>query len=204
MTITAPTRPSEARDRLLGTASTIFYREGIHAIGVDRIVEDAGVTRATFYRHFPSKEDLVLAYLRREDEAIRGYFSAAEPYAKSPQHLIELIIDGIAADVARHHTRGCPFINASVEYPDPKSPVRLAVKAHRAWFLETLTDAFELAHVASSGSEEIDRMEAEQHARALVLLRDAAMVGGYLDGNTVVKKTFVDTARASAGLLRRR
>ena len=63
------TRVSEPRDRLLRTASGIFYAKGIHAVGVDEIVATAGVTRATFYRHFPGKEDLVVAYLTSADPA---------------------------------------------------------------------------------------------------------------------------------------
>ncbi len=74
---TTPSGASAARERLLRTASDLFYREGIHAVGVDRIVAEAGVTRATFYRHFPSKEDLVEAYLGVEDANIRGAFDDA-------------------------------------------------------------------------------------------------------------------------------
>jgi AcrR family transcriptional regulator len=71
------TRPSEARMRVLTTATRIFYAEGIHSVGVDRIVNEAKVTRATFYRHFPGKEDLVLAYLLGADQAIRGQVETA-------------------------------------------------------------------------------------------------------------------------------
>src|SRR5438067_6149511 len=65
-------RPSEARSRLLHTATRLFYAEGIHTVGIDRIVAEAQVTRATLYRHFPGKEDLVLAYLNEVDRAMRG------------------------------------------------------------------------------------------------------------------------------------
>ena len=70
-------RPSEARTRLLKTASQVFYAEGIHSVGVDRIVAEAQVTRATFYRHFPSKETLVVAYLTEVDRAVRSQVDAA-------------------------------------------------------------------------------------------------------------------------------
>src|SRR4051812_11017878 len=69
---TSSGRISVARERLLQTASEIFYREGIHDIGVDRILEQAEVTRSTFYRHFPGKEDLVLAYIQATDTAVRA------------------------------------------------------------------------------------------------------------------------------------
>ena len=117
-TRTTPSGASAARERLLQTASELFYREGIHSVGVDRIIAAAGVTRATFYRHFPSKEDLVEAYLGVEDATIRGAFDAANAATDDPDELIGLVIEGLADDVARLHTRGCPFINAAAEYPD--------------------------------------------------------------------------------------
>ncbi|PUB32055.1 TetR family transcriptional regulator [Promicromonospora sp. AC04] len=181
---------SEARERLLRTASELFYAEGIHVVGVDRIVAAAGVTRATFYRHFPSKEDLVEAYLGVEDANLRGMFDAAQVATDDPVELAGLLIDGIAEDVARHHTRGCPFINAAAEYPDADSGVRRAVGKHRAWFRGSLERV-----VSALGSD-----DPVTRAGQLVLLRDAALVGGYLDGWDNVRVAFVGAARQAAGL----
>jgi AcrR family transcriptional regulator len=187
--VMAPTAPASApRERLLRTAVDLFYREGIHSVGVDRILAEAGVTRATMYRHFKGKEDLVEAYLAVEDETIRGYFSAAEATAAPDADLLELIIDGIAEDIARYHTRGCPFINAAAEYPDPDSPVRRLVTEHRRWFRAAL----EHAAAGHANPPEI--------AASLALLRDAALVGGYLDGVEYTKPAFVRAARQAAGL----
>jgi AcrR family transcriptional regulator len=187
---TRKNRVSEPRERLLATASELFYREGIHSVGVDKIIEAAGVTRATFYRHFPGKEDLVEAYLGVEDETIRGMFAAAGELTDDPNELLSIMITGLADDIEHLHTRGCPFINASAEYPDAASPVRKKVKSHRDWFRETLRSS-----LASAG-----RDDPEQRAGALVLLRDAALVGGYLDGPRTIRETFVSTARTVAGL----
>ena len=133
-----------ARERLLDTAVGIFYADGIHAVGVDRIIGAAGVTRATFYRHFPGKEDLVVAYLEREDASIRSTFVAAADAAaragSGPDQLLDLVIEGLAQDVAQRHTRGCPFINAAAEYPDPTSAVRGRIRTHRDWFRSQLVD----------------------------------------------------------------
>ncbi|WP_353813461.1 TetR/AcrR family transcriptional regulator [Agromyces sp. SYSU T00266] len=181
---------SAARERLLATASELFYREGIHSVGVDRIVGEAGVTRATFYRHFPSKEDLVEAYLGVEDANIRAAFDAAEAAGAAPRELVGLVIDGLADDIARHHTRGCPFINAAAEYPDADSGVRRAVAAHREWFRS------ELEHVLEAADAPDPRLGAAE----LVLVRDAAMVGGYLDGWERVRPAFVASAHRAAGL----
>jgi AcrR family transcriptional regulator len=179
---------SEARQRLLHTASELFYADGIHAVGVDRIVEQAGVTRATFYRHFPSKDDLVQAYLAREDEFLRAAFAGLVDL--TPQQQLEGAIEGIADDISRNHTRGCPFINASAEYPDAASPVRRLIAGHREWFRSTLEGAL----LAAGHSDAAER------AGALVLLRDAALVGGYLDGPDTMRDTFVSTARSVAGV----
>ncbi|MFF2371167.1 TetR/AcrR family transcriptional regulator [Agromyces sp. NPDC058110] len=189
-TRTTPAGASLAREKLLQTASDLFYREGIHAVGVDRIIGEAGVTRATFYRHFPSKEDLVEAYLGVEDATIRGAFERAGAETDDPERLLELVIDGLADDVARLHTRGCPFINAAAEYPEADSGVRVTVDEHRTWFRETL-------EALLTGAGAADPAVA---AGQLVLLRDAAMVGGYLDGWERVRPAFIGAARRAAGL----
>ena len=183
-------RVSEPRERLLSTASELFYRYGLTAVGVERILAEANVTRATFYRHFDGKEGLILAYLDREDATVRGYFSTAEQHATSARHYLELAVSGIAEDALHHHNRGCPFINASAEYPDPASAVRQRVDSHRTWFRNALEEALSRAEVP----------DAADRARTLVLLRDAALVGGYLDGPETVSRTYMKAARETAGL----
>ncbi|WP_369371244.1 TetR/AcrR family transcriptional regulator [Promicromonospora sp. Populi] len=181
---------SEARERLLRTASELFYAEGIHVVGVDRIIAEAGVTRATFYRHFPSKQDLVEAYIGVEDTNIRAMLDRARAATDDPAALIGLLIDGIAEDAARHHVRGCPFINAAAEYPDPGSRVRRAVDDHRSWFRGALEEVLDAAGVEGSA----------RRAGRLVLLRDAALVGGYLDGWENVREVFLSGAHEAVGL----
>jgi AcrR family transcriptional regulator len=193
-TTTSPRKTADGgsapRERLLHTASALFYREGIHAIGVDRLVAESGVTRATFYRHFPSKEDLVDAYLGLEDAALKAALAAAQSATDEPRRLLELIIEGLAADVSRNHTRGCPFINAAAEYPDASSHVRRTVAAHREWFRSGLREVLTASgHPDPAGA-----------AGELVLLRDAALVGGYLDGWERVEPAFTASARRAAGL----
>jgi len=185
-TVTVP----DARERLLRTAADLFYREGIHGVGVDRILAEANVTRATMYRHFKGKEDLVEAYLALEDSVIRGYFIEAAAQAGPDTDMLDLVIDGIADDIERYHTRGCPFIDAAAEYPDPDSRIRRLIAEHRAWF----RGALEQAAAGRDHPAEI--------AASLVLLRDAALVGRYLDGIETVKPAFVRSARQAAGITR--
>lgn len=178
------TRPSPARERLLDAATSLFYEEGIHSVGVDRIIEVAGVTRATLYKQFAGKENLVLAYLAGEDAALREMFAQAAQASDDPAVLLELTIEGIAADIRERHTRGCPFINAAAEYP-AEGPVRDLITAHREWFRGTLEHLAAGAGLAAP----------DDVAASLVLLRDAALVGGYLDGSDRVAPAFARTAR---------
>jgi AcrR family transcriptional regulator len=174
------TRPSEARLRLLTTASGIFYAEGIHAIGVDRIVAEAKVTRATFYRHFPGKEDLVLAYLQGADRAIRGQVDAAaagRPAGDAVRAVAAVIAEGIGSP----GFRGCAFLNAVAEYPDPDHPVHRLVLDHRQWFLETMNTLLARVH----------EDEAEPAARHFVMLRDGAMAAGCLFDPVRIGETFL-------------
>lgn len=180
----ASTRPSAARQRLLDAATTLFYGDGIHTVGVDRIIEAAGVTRATMYKQFDGKEGLVLAYLAGEDAQLRDFFAQASTASDDPLVLLDLTIAGIEQDIRERHTRGCPFINAAAEYPD-QGPVRELIADHREWFRSTLRALADAAGLA----------DAEDVAASLVLLRDAALVGGYLDGEDRVAPAFARTAR---------
>ena len=162
-------RVSEPRERLLATASEIFYTSGIRTIGVERIIAAAGVTKATFYRHFPSKEDLVLAYLRGADSMIRGHLQAAAQECE-PVELLRAVGAGISQELCRPGFRGCAFINAAAEYSDEASPVRQLVQEHRVWFHQYMTEALTRAghrHPASAADH-------------YTLMRDGAMVQGYL------------------------
>ncbi|MCX0244377.1 TetR/AcrR family transcriptional regulator [Streptomyces drozdowiczii] len=175
-------RPSEARDRLLSTATRIFYSEGIHSVGVDRIVKEAQVTRATFYRHFPSKENLVVAYLTEADRALRGRAEAAVAAGLPAPDTLRAIGASIAEDIQSPGFRGCAFLNAVAEYPDPADPVHQVVLAHRQWFLDTLTGLLRA----------IRKEPADRAARHFVMLRDGAMAAGCLFDPELVCDTFLN------------
>jgi AcrR family transcriptional regulator len=186
MNTTATKRPSPARERLIDAATRLFYEEGIHTVGVDRVIAEAEVTRATLYKQFGGKENLVLAYLRGEDENLRAMFAAAGASVTDPEALLDAVLEGIATDLRLRHTRGCPFINAAAEYPDADGAVRQLIDEHREWFRATL----------QSVAETVGLDQPAEVAASLVLLRDAALVGGYLDGEQRVTPAFERTARA--------
>ncbi|GAA3453774.1 TetR/AcrR family transcriptional regulator [Dactylosporangium matsuzakiense] len=168
-------RPSEARDRLLGTASRIFYADGIRSVGVDRIVAEAQVTRATLYRHFPGKDDLILAYLAAADEAIRARTGAAVAVGLPGPETVRVISQGIAHTIRTDGFRGCAFLNAAAEYPDPDHPIHRAVLAHRQWFLDTVAGL----------------LGDDARARHFVMLRDGAMAAGCLFDPVLISDTFL-------------
>jgi len=177
---TVPQRPSEARERLLRTASGLFYSKGVHAVGVDEILSRAQVTRATFYRHFPSKDDLIVQYIRTADQGIRDAVAAATDKPASADSCIRALADFLASQIKTPGFRGCAFLNAAAEYPDVENPIHQAILAHRSWFYETVLNAF---------GRVTDR--APLAAPHVVMLRDGAFVEGCLADPDTVTKTFL-------------
>ncbi|WP_374769983.1 TetR/AcrR family transcriptional regulator [Streptomyces sp. NBC_01463] len=178
---TAGGSTSEARARLLGTATRIFYAEGIHSVGVDRIIAEAQVTRATLYRHFAGKEELVLAYLDQADKGIRAQVAAAAASDEPAADRVRAVARSITEGIRSPGFRGCAFLNAVAEYADPAHPIHRAVLAHRQWFLDTVTEL-----LARAGCEPADAA-----GRHLVMLRDGAMAAGCLFDPELVSETFL-------------
>jgi AcrR family transcriptional regulator len=180
------------RDRLIETASRLFYSEGIHSVGVDRLVRDAGVTLATFYRHFPTKEALVEAYLRATDQRLRGNVENALK-DRDPRQALEAVLDLIGQRTSAPGYRGCQFINAAAEYPDNAHPVHIAVDDHRTWFRKVATEV----------AREIGHPDPDEAGQFLVLLHDGALVAAELDDQkavqTAVKNAALQLLDPSAG-----
>jgi len=122
-----PAERPRVRDRILDTAGDLFYRHGIRAVGVDAIASEAGTNKMSFYRSFPSKDDLVAEYLSgQEREYWRWWDEVVAPYEGDPRRQIEALIDSVI-DLARHKakeacgcrtSRGCALGNACVEIPE--------------------------------------------------------------------------------------
>lgn len=109
------TEPS-ARERILQTAHDLFYREGIRATGIDRIIERAGVTKVTFYRHFPSKNDLIAAYLDYRHERWMAWFTdALDRLPRNAKFPLEPVVSALKEWFNAPDFRGCAFINGVVE-----------------------------------------------------------------------------------------
>lgn len=174
-------RPSAARERLLRAASETFYAEGIRAVGVDRVIAVAGITRATFYRHFPAKDDLVVAYLETVDAAVREQVGAVPSDPQDAAGFLRALAEGVGDELCGRAFRGCPFINAAAEFADAAHPVHRAVVVHRRWLTDTLTRAFGVA----------GHRDPAEASRRFVMLRDGAMVAGYLGDPRTARATLL-------------
>ncbi|MEV7010941.1 TetR/AcrR family transcriptional regulator [Streptosporangium sp. NPDC051022] len=133
--------PTRARERLMDTAEELFYAQGVRAVGVEQILTASKVGRASFYRHFPSKDDLVVAVLERRDLRWREWLAervaahGGEPLA---------VFDALAERFARADFRGCAFINTMIEAADPGSPAHRVAAGHKArvtGYVESLLSA---------------------------------------------------------------
>ena len=123
---------AEVRDRILETACTLFYQRGVRAVGVDLVVEKAGVAKTSLYRHFGTKDDLVAAFLRREDEDFWGTWDrVAGRHVDDAAAEMDAHLEWIGERVGRPNYRGCPQINVAAEFPEIDHPARKVATAHK-------------------------------------------------------------------------
>jgi AcrR family transcriptional regulator len=180
----APSAPSTrgpratARERLLASANELFYREGVQSVGIDRIIEHAGVAKASLYNSFGSKEELVHAYLEHRHEVIAARIRAAVDAASTPWAKILAVFDSQAETMRRPGYRGCAFAAASAE-AKPGGSVEQSTRSYRAWMRELFT---ELATSAAARDPEL-------LGRQLQLLYDGAASSGNLDHDPLAAAT---------------
>ncbi len=123
---------ADARKRILDTASDLFYRRGVRAVGVDLVVAEAGVAKTSLYRHFRTKDDLIAAFLAREDEDFWGVWRRTTAWAGGdPKAELDAHLGWIGERVERLNYRGCPQINVAAEFPEPDHPARKVAQAHK-------------------------------------------------------------------------
>ncbi|MGF6536344.1 MULTISPECIES: TetR/AcrR family transcriptional regulator [Paraburkholderia] len=150
-TASAPAKPArrartqtagpQAQEHLLKAAGELFYREGVRAVGVDAIVERAGVNKMSLYRQFSSKDDLVLGYLERQDTRFFSYVEKSfaqhpgEPARQLLQYFEDLVVRASVEDY-----RGCPFVNVAVEFPDASHAARQFVAGNKARLMARITE----------------------------------------------------------------
>lgn len=164
----------DVRSRILDTASRLFYAHGVRAVGVDLVVQQAGVAKTSLYRHFPTKDELVVAFLEREDGQFWSTWDAvAAQHPDAPRAELEAQLGWIGARLDRPHYRGCPQINVAAEFAGEDHPARQVAQRH---MLELRRRFRDLAVRLDAGAP--DRLAAQ-----LALLVNGAFASGALLAN---------------------
>ncbi len=161
------------KDELVDTALDLFYQNGFHATGIDRILGSAGIAKMTLYKHFRSKDALIVAALERRDERFRDWFRAAvEARARSPKKRLLAVFDTLEDWFTASGFQGCMFINAAAEYADRADPVHVTAAAHKTAMREYFKELAE----AAGADDPADLSE------QLALLVEGATVTAHISG----------------------
>lgn len=158
---------SAARRRILDIAARFFYRDGFRAVGIDTIIAASGVAKMTLYRHFPSKDDLIVAYLEESNAQFWEWFEGAvTPHAGAPRDQLLALVAAVEALAMSPACLGCTFQGVAAEFPDPAHPSHRVALAHKQAVLHRLHALAEAAGARNAAAL----------AAGLLLLMDGAFV----------------------------
>lgn len=177
------------RERLLETAARLFFRHGYRAIGVDTIVAESGVGKMTLYRHFPSKDHLIEAYLRDSNEKFWQWFEEAASQAAEPRDRLLAVFRALEKLVTTPACYGCPFLNAVVDFPEHNYPGHQVAVENKQAVRARFRELAELAGARSPGAL----------ADQLLLLMDGAFMAVRTFG---AENPAAHVASAAAALIR--
>lgn len=179
---------SNKRDTLVDTALNLFYREGFHAVGIDRILAEAGVAKMTLYNHFRSKDELILSVLRRRDEQFRNWFMReVERRGETPRERLLAIFDVLGEWFETDDFAGCLFIKASAEYIDAGSAIRREIAEHKRLVLDYILELVTLAGAPDPAAV----------AAQIMILEEGAIIAAHTGGDGDAAQT----AKAAADVL---
>ena len=159
------------RDRLLGAADRLFYREGVRAVGIDRVLAEADAAKASLYQHFGCKDQLVASYLERRTAEARAKIEAYLADTPASQPALKFF-DWVVEWAESKEFRGCPLQHTVSELTDAAHPARAIAHGQREWFAERFLEWTKAAGVK----------DPKVTARALVVLFDGAVAGSEIDG----------------------
>jgi AcrR family transcriptional regulator len=181
---------SAARQRILETADRLFYQEGVRAVGIDRIIAEAGVAKMSLYKHFQSKDDLILAVLKHREVGVLEFFrSAMARHGKKAKNPLRAFFAALRDLFESPGFRGCPFQNAAVELADPMHPATEFVRGHKHRFSEFLRGLV----------EETVGKAAAKVAPAVSVLVEGAIVTAVIQGNPHAADVACDAALKLVG-----
>lgn len=181
-------RTGSRRDQLLETATDLFYRNGCHTTGIDKVLAEAGVAKMTLYKHFGSKDNLVLAACERFHERVRNQFEeAVNEEGLTARERLEALFCFMDRWAQQEEFWGCPSINLAVQYPQHEHPIHQAAAGHKR---------FRIDYVANL-AEEAGLENPREIARQLVLLIEGVTVMAQITGD----HSLVEDARAAASTI---
>ena len=160
------------KEKLFETAARLFYQYGYRATGVDTIAAESGVGKMTLYRHYPSKDDLIVAFLKQSDADFWGYFEQATQNATSAREKLLAFFEALQGYVTSPACYGCPFINVATEYPQVDHPGHQVALAHK----QSVRARF------NQLAEEAGAPQPQALANALLLLMDGAYMAARMYG----------------------
>lgn len=179
-------RESPARERILATASKLFYQHGCNKVGVDRIISESGVAKMTFYHHFPSKDELILAYLSRINDQWSTWLRDRVTTISQDPHLRLIgVFDALEEWFQTPEFRGCPFINMVAETGDPANPLFKAAWNFKQGFRDYLIELVKESRLPA----------AQELGEQLLMLADGAIVQAAMRGDAASARTAKKAAR---------
>ena len=177
-------RPSK-RDQIVDAALNLFYRYGFNATGIERVLGDADVARMTLYNHFKSKDELIVAVLRRRDERFRDWLVRyVEKSADNPRDRLLALFDGLGEWLAEESFRGCLFINAAAEFSGTSDSIQAVAAEHKR-----LIASFVRGLAVAAGAKNPDVL-----ADRIALLSEGAIVCAHVQGDGAWARKARETA----------
>ncbi len=183
---------TSSRERLIDAATALFYEHGFHAVGLDQVLDEVGVTKTTFYNHFESKDDLIIAVLAHKDAQEVEQWSKImlERGGREPRRQIMSLFDILAEWFEEPGFRGCMFINAAVAFPSPNDPIHTTAAHHGESMFK----------VVCALAKEAGAAKPEVLAKQICMLLSGALVSRSVD----LDRTAVETARAMGEMVMER
>lgn len=175
-----------ARERILETADCLFYEDGIHAVGVDKVIAESGVAKMTLYRHFPSKDELIVAYLERANQRFWTWIEEEMAAAPDPRAKLLRAFRALGRQATSPSCHGCGFQGAAAEFPDPAHPAHKVALAHKRQVVERFTALAREARLRAP----------EALAEQLLLLMEGAWVAARVFGPRNPAARVAEAARA--------
>lgn len=162
------------KDKLFHTAARLFYQHGYHAIGVDTIAAEAGIGKMTLYRHYPSKDDLIVAFLRRSNEEFWDYFEQSTAGALTARGKLLAFFEALQEHAISPACYGCPFLNIATEYPEIEYAGHQVALEHK----QAVRERFDQL------AQEAGVQRPKALANALFLLMDGAYMAARMFGSS--------------------